>query len=239
MTTNNENKNYFYRLITGKTSLWVVFWLYFIFISFLIEVFFETIFMDSIYAQNKENYTELFIYIIIAIYSILIFITIFRTANRYKGFKLWSFLSKLLVSINLFFSINFLVEVSKFYFYDDYNLEKEIESYKKQLPIRIDMNSTLIDIYKEKQIIHYKYQLNEVDLEDNNLKNKFKKQIQDSLCEDGASLDLLKQDYTLDYLYIDEKDKEILNIRTDKKECGSSIYDLDILNDVLKKQGII
>jgi hypothetical protein len=237
--TTTDTKNYFYKLLNGKTSLWVVFWFWFIFLTFLIEVFFEVIFMDSVYAQNRDSYVELIIYIIITIYAITIFLTVFRTANKYKGFKLWSFLSKVLVTINLFFSINFFIEVSKFYFYDDYNLVKEIEGYKEQLPIQVDMNTTLVDIYKVEHTIHYKYQLNEVHLEDEDLKNKFKKQIQDSLCEDENSLDLLKRDYTLDYIYMDEKDKEIMIIKTDKKVCGNSIYDLDILNDVLKKQGRI
>ena len=117
--TINENKSYFNRLLNGETSLWVVFWFWFIFITFLIEVFFETIFMDSVYAQNRDSYVELIIYIIITIYAITIFLTIFRTANKYQGFKLWSFLSKVLVTINLFFSMNFFIEVNKFYFYDE------------------------------------------------------------------------------------------------------------------------
>lgn len=237
--TINENKNYFHRLLNGETSLWVVFWFWLIFITFLIEVFFEAIFMDSIYAQNRESYVELIIYIIITIYAIAIFLTIFKTANRYKGFKLWSFLSKIVVTLNLFFSINFFIEISKFYFYDDYDLEKEIENYKGQLPIQVDMNATLIDIYKEKHTIHYKYQLSEVHLEEENLKNKFKKQIQDSLCADFNNLDLLKRDFVLNYNYVNEKEEEIINIVTDKKACGDSIYDLEILNQVLEKQGKI
>ena len=237
--TINENKSYFNRLLNGETSLWVVFWFWFIFITFLIEVFFETIFMDSVYAQNRDSYVELIIYIIITIYAITIFLTIFRTANKYQGFKLWSFLSKVLVTINLFFSMNFFIEVNKFYFYDDYDLEKEIESYKEQLPIQVDMNATLIDIYKEKHTIYYKYQLSEVDLKDENLKNKFRKQIQDSLCADPNNLDLLKRDYILNNNYVNEKEEEIINIITDKKACGDSIYDLEILNQVLEKQGKI
>jgi hypothetical protein len=239
MMTINENKNYFYRLLNGETSLWVVFWFWFIFITFLIEVFFEVIFMDSVYSQNRESYVELIIYIIITIYAIVIFLTIFRTANRYKGFKLWSFLSKVLVTINLFFSMNFFIEINKFYFYEEYDLDKEIESYKELLPIQVDMNATLIDIYKEKHTIYYKYQLSEVHLEDENLKNKFKKQIQDSLCADSNNLDLLKRDYILNNNYVNEKEEEIITIITDKKACGDSIYDLEILNQVLEKQGKI
>ena len=234
--TISEIKNYFYRLFKGKSSFAIAFWLWFISISFLIELFFETIFMDSIYAQNRENYTEFFVYLILLIYSFTIFLIIFRTANEYKGSRIWSFLSKVLVSINLFFSINFFIEVTKFYFYEDYLLEKEISSFRKSLPMQIDMNSTLIDIYKEEKNIYYKYQLVEVYLEDNVLKNRFKKQIQNSLCEDSTTLDLLKKDYILDYKYVNEKEEEIINIQTDKKACGDSIYDLEILNNVLKKQ---
>ncbi len=233
------NKNYFFKLINGETSLVVVFWFWFIFLSFLIEVFFEMYFMQTKYAQNKENYLEFFLYFVILIYSILISLTIYRTANKYSGSKIWSFLSKLLVSINLLFSINFFIEVSKFYFFEDYALEKEIESFKDKLPIQIDMNSTLIDIYKKDKTIYYKYQLHEVLLDDKFLKNKFKKQIQDSLCEDRSTVDLLKREYILNYIYVGEKQEEIVEIKTDKKVCGNSIDDLEILTDVLEKQGII
>lgn len=232
----NETKNYIHRLLKGESSFAVAFWVWFIFISFLIELFFETIFMDSSYVQNKENYTEFFIYLILLVYSFTIFLIIFRTANKYKGNKIWSFLSKVLVSINLFFSINFFIEVTKFYFYEDYVLEKEIISFKKSLPMQIDMNSTLIDIYKKEKNIYYKYQLIEVSLENDILRNKFKKQIQNSLCEDSTTLDLLKKDYILDYNYVNEKEEEIINIKTDKKTCGDSIYDLEILSNILEKQ---
>ena len=233
------NKNYFFKLINGETSLVVVFWFWFIFLSFLIEVFFEMYFMQTKYAQNKENYLEFFLYFVILIYSILISLSIYRTANKYSGSKIWSFLSKLLVSINLLFSINFFIEVSKFYFFEDYALEKEIESFKDKLPIQIDMNSTLIDIYKKDKTIYYKYQLHEVLLDDKFLKNKFKKQIQDSLCEDRSTVDLLKREFILNYIYVGEKQEEIVEIKTDKKVCGNSIDDLEILTDVLEKQGII
>ncbi len=235
----NTNKNYFYRLFNGDISLGTVFWFWFIFLSLIIEIFFETIFMESIYAHNKENYLEFILYLIISIYSFIIFWIIFKTANNYQGSKIFSIFSKIFVSINLFFSINLFIDVSKFYFFEDYAIEKEINSFKKNLPIQVDMNSILVDIYKEDKVIYYKYQLTEIFLEDEILKNKFKKQVQSSLCEDSTTLDLLKRDYILNYKYISEEEKELIEIKTDKKTCGDSIYDLEILNDVLKKQGII
>ena len=237
--TKDENKSYLNRLFNGETSLSFVFWFWFIFISFIIELFFEIIFMESIYANNKSNYMEFFLYLLILIYSIIIFIIIFKTANNYKKSKIWSFLARFFVSINLFFSINLFIEISKFYFFEDYAIEKEVENFRQNLPMQIDMNTTLIDIYKKEQTIYYKYELFEVSLENELLKNKFKRQIQDSLCEDTYTLDLLKREYVLDYKYFDNKNEEIMNIKTDKKTCGDSIFDLEILNTILKKQGII
>jgi len=237
--TTDENKSYLNRLFNGETSLSFVFWFWFIFISFIIELFFEIIFMESIYANNKSNYMEFFLYLLILIYSIIIFIIIFKTANNYKKSKIWSFLARFFVSINLFFSINLFIEISKFYFFEDYAIEKEVENFRQNLPMQIDMNTTLIDIYKKEQTIYYKYELFEVSLENELLKNKFKRQIQDSLCEDTYTLDLLKREYVLDYKYFDNKNEEIMNIKTDKKTCGDSIFDLEILNTILKKQGII
>lgn len=237
--TTDENKSYLNRLFNGETSLRFVFWFWFIFISFIIELFFEIIFMESIYANNKSNYMEFFLYLLILIYSIIIFIIIFKTANNYKKSKIWSFLARFFVSINLFFSINLFIEISKFYFFEDYTIEKEVENFRQNLPMQIDMNTTLIDIYKKEQTIYYKYELFEVSLENELLKNKFKRQIQDSLCEDTYTLDLLKREYVLDYKYFDNKNEEIMNIKTDKKTCGDSIFDLEILNTILKKQGMI
>ena len=44
---------------------------------------------------------------------------------------------------------------------------------------------------------------------------------------------------TLKYNYINEKEEILINITTDKQNCGDSIYDLEILNQIAKKQGII
>ncbi len=43
----------------------------------------------------------------------------------------------------------------------------------------------------------------------------------------------------LSYVYINEEKENIINIETTKNDCGKSIYDLEILNAVLKKQGML
>ena len=232
-----EIKDYFKRLFKGEISLFVSFWFWFIGLSFFVELFFQIKFDQNLFINN--NYSELLLFSSTFIYSILIFIIIFTSANKYNGSKIWSVLAKIIVSINLFFSVSFFMDVIKSYFFEDYAIEKEIQDFKESLPIQVDSSSVLIDISKNKKTIFYYYQLFDVSLIEDVDKNKFKRQIQDSLCEDESSLDLLKKNYILDYEYINEKEEKIINIKTSKENCGKSIYDLEILNDVLKKQGML
>ena len=96
----------------------------------------------------------------------------------------------------------------------------------------------MIDIYKKDKIIFYKYTLFGVDINDEKSKNIFIKQVQDSLCQSESTLDLLKKDYILSYEYTNENDEKLLNIETKKEDCGENIYDLEIISNLLKKQGV-
>ena len=232
----NEMKIYFKKLLKGEISLFIVFWFWFVFVSFFIEVFFQIESLTNTFYET--NYSQLFLYLIILIYSILIFVFVFKSAINYKGSKLWSFLAKVIITINLFISLSYSADIVKFYFLEDYAIEKEISDFKKNLPMQVDSVSILIDIYKRNKTIFYNYQLFNVSLNEEKDKNRFKRQIQNSLCEDEISLSLLKRDYILDYEYINEKEEKVINIQTEKNDCGKSIYDLEILNDVLEKQGM-
>ena len=232
----NEMKIYFKKLLKGEISLFIVFWFWFVFVSFFIEVFFQIESLTNTFYET--NYSQLFLYLVILIYSILIFMFVFKSAIKYKGSKLWSFLAKVIITINLFISLSYSADIVKFYFLEDYAIEKEISDFKKNLPMQVDSVSILIDIYKRNKTIFYNYQLFNVSLNEENDKNRFKRQIQNSLCEDEISLSLLKRDYILDYEYINEKEEKVINIQTEKNDCGRSIYDLEILNDVLEKQGM-
>ena len=232
----NEMKIYFKKLLKGEISLFIVFWFWFVFVSFFIEVFFQIESLTNTFYET--NYSQLFLYLVILIYSILIFMFVFKSAINYKGSKIWSFLAKVIITINLFISLSYSTDIVKFYFLEDYAIEKEISDFKKNLPMQVDSVSILIDIYKKNKTIFYNYQLFNVSLNEENDKNRFKRQIQNSLCEDEISLSLLKRDYILDYEYINEKEEKVINIQTEKSDCGRSIYDLEILNDVLEKQGM-
>jgi hypothetical protein len=232
----NEKRSYLKKLLKGEIPLVIVFWLWFIAFSFLLEIILGIEFIESTFVNTY--YKEFFLYFLIFVYSILIFTIVYKSANKYEGSKIWSFFAKVLVSINLFFSLTFFIDIVRSHFFEDYAIEKEIEQFKENLPIQVDSTSVLIDIYKKDKTIFYNYQLFEVYLEKTSDRNKFKKQIQDSLCEDESSLDLLKKGYILDYEYINEKEEKVINIKTTKENCGKSIYDLEILSNILKKQGM-
>lgn len=231
-------KNYFYQLFNGQTSLSFVFWFWFVFVSFCIEYLFENNYLNYLYLEENFNFKNFLIHSSILLYSVFIFLVIFRTTRNYKGNKIWSFLAKTFVMINLFFSISLYIEIHKDYFLEDYYISKDIEEFKKELPIEVDVNSSLIDIYKKDKNIFYKYSLVDVDLSLDENKKGLKKQVYESLCENKATLDLLKKDYILNYEYTNQNDEKLIEIKTTKEHCGKSIYDLEILAEVMKKENM-
>ena len=141
-----KSRNYFKQMFKGEIPLSIVFWIWFIFLSFLIELLLQINLIVNVYLDG-----------LLLIYSIFIFYIIFKSAKNYQGLKIWSFLAKSVITIYLFFSMSIFINIYKYYFLEDYYLNKDIEIFRKNLPIAVDLNSTLIDIYKNKKTIFYKY----------------------------------------------------------------------------------
>ena len=230
-----KKRNYFSRLLNGEISLAVVFWFWFVFLSFFLE--YLQIEFAEFYIVDEIRYFS--IYLLLFLYSSLIFFLVFKSANNYQGNKIWSFFAKVILTINLFYYLTSFIEVYKYTFLEDYFINKEIEAFRKDLPIAVDFNSTLIDIYKENKNIFYKYDFKnfeELSLKD---KEKLKKQVNQSICENNNTLELLKKDYILKYEYVNSNNEKIMEIATTKYECGDSIYDLEILAEIMKQQGML
>lgn len=208
-----KKESYFNKLIKGEHTLTITFWLWFIFISFLINVFIDNNFNEDF------SFT---IYFLTFSYSILIFLAVIRSASNYKGSKLWSILAKVLVTINLYFCLLTTYELLKVTYFEDYAIRSEINSFKDNLPIKVDSYSYLMDINIENKDISYVYQIDKVDISSVYNLNKFKKQVQNSLCEEENTLKLLKKDYILKYEYIDKNQNNIINIITEKSSCGKN-----------------
>lgn len=230
-----NKKNYFSRLLNGEISLGIVFWLWFVFLSLVLE--YLQIEFAELYITSQFKY--FFVYLLLVLYSSLIFFLIFKSANNYNKNKIWSFFAKVILTINLFYYLTSFIEVYKYTFLEDYYIDKEIEAFRKDLPITVDFNSTLIDIYKEEKNIFYKYDFKnfeELSLKD---REKLEKQVYQSICENSNTLELLKKDYILKYEYVNSNNEKIMEIITTKDECGDSIYDLEILAEIMKQQGML
>lgn len=234
----NPNESYFRKLIKGQIGLAKTYWAWFILFTLILKMFlgFNLDLQDKMQSSINEFFSIL-IYLLTLLYTVFIFFAIFRSADNYKGKKIWPFLAKLSITIYLAFSLFNAIYTFRLYYSKDFAVSTQINSYKEELPIEVDSFTKLINIKKEKYDIYYTYELNISDKNsyEYNLK-KFKTDIQNSLCEADSSLDLLKSDYTLNYKYIDINKNEILNIVTTKDKCGEGIYDLEIIKELLEKQ---
>ena len=233
-----KNETYLKKLIKGQINLNITFWVWFVFVTLAINIFLDNSFSQIDYqGSHNEQTLSIIIYLLTFIYSILIFIVIYRSADNYKGNKLWAFLSKVIVTINLFFSLFSAYDLLKVYFFEDYAIKSEINSLKKSLPLKVNSHSQLKDIGIEDKNIYYTYKLNKMDKKNSHTYNlnKFKSQVQDSLCEEENTLKLLKKDYILNYTYIDKNEEKLIAILTNKSTCGEGIYDLDILKELIRQ----
>ena len=235
---NKEQKqSYLKKLLKGQISLTITFWLYFVFLSLCINIFLDNSFSQVDFQRtNYDHNFSLLIYLLTFVYSILIFISVQRSANNYSGNKFWSFLAKVIISINLFFSLYSAYDLVKVYLFEDYAIKSEINSFKSKLPLKVDSFSYLINVDIKEKNIYYTYQLKNIDSHSKYNLNKFKSGIQESLCEDDSTLKLLKKDYVLDYTYINKNEEKFTNVITNKLSCGKNIYDLEILREILRQE---
>ncbi|MAD43119.1 MAG: hypothetical protein CL623_12110 [Arcobacter sp.] len=234
----SKNPSYLKKLLKGQITLIITFWVWFFFITLVINIFIDNSFEQSNYHQsNSEIVLSVIIYLLIFVYTILIFIAVYRSADNYIGNKLWPFLSKVIISINLFFSLFSAYDLLRVTIFEDYAIKSEINSFKDSLPLKINSYSHLTNIGIEEKNIYYTYRLDNMDItasKDYNFK-KFKSQVQDSLCEEDNTLKLLKKDYILNYTYVDKNEEKVIDIETKKTNCGKGIYDLDILKELIRQ----
>ncbi len=143
----------------------------------------------------------------------------------------------LFIFIGLIISIIINNNLFKISIFEDYIIKNQINSFKDDLPLRVNSFSELIDVNIEKRNIYYTYKLNSIHKKNSSSYNfkKFKSKVQNSLCEEEDTLELLKKDYILHYKYIDTNTEELINIKTNKSSCGKNIYDLEIIRKLIEE----
>lgn len=238
----NKNRSYFRKLLNGELPLSITFWIWFVFLTLVLSVFTEVNFAHI--DEDKSSLSvklDFLFYILTFVYTVFIFIAVIRSANKYKGSKLFSSSAKVLVTVNLIVSLYSAIDITKLYFLEDYAISSEISLFQKELPIMVNSYTQLENIEKVDKSIFYTYKLLRKDIKkEKNLRlYRFKKDVQNSLCEDDNTLELLKKDYILDYQYVDMNNEKIVHVVTNKDSCGPSIYDLEILKALFKEEGLI
>jgi len=229
------------RLYKGKIALYIVFWIWFVLFSFILDSLFGIGYLDLKYKLIEIDNLDFLIYTFTVLYSFFIFVIVIKTANRYKGSKFFSFFSKVFVTVSLIFSLISFIDIAKLQYFEDYSISLEIESLKDDLPIKVNSYTKLKDVNKDDKIIEYTFEIMKKNIKNNKSirLNRFKDDVQGSLCEDETTLELLKKDYILNYKYVTLTNEEIINIRTNKESCGPGIYDYEILKELFIAEGLI
>ena len=85
----NEDRPYLKKLLKGDISLSITFWLWFIFLTLLINIFIDNTFLKISFKKTiGDEIFSISIYLLTLLYSILIFIAVQKSASKYIGIKL-------------------------------------------------------------------------------------------------------------------------------------------------------
>ncbi len=217
-----------------------IFWLYFALITVAFREYYleEKLTVYNIFPTSIDTLFSI-LFALFVVYTLFIFILILRKSKTSQGNKFFLFFGNLVVTLHLIYTVSQTYNLSNITILKDYHVTSQINELRQTLPIPVNGFTTLVDISSQNSEIKYVYQLNKSkdDIASIDLKS-FKEGIQDSLCNEAYSLDVLKYNYTLNYNYLDKDNNSIANIKTKKEDCGESIYDLDYLKLILMDKKI-
>jgi hypothetical protein len=95
----NENKAFFVKLINGDFGLSTMYWFFGVFGSLAIKFLFNTV------GQASDS-VFLTLFVIATAYFIVVWIGIWRAADKFEGDEIWVVLSKLMVAFGVLIHIN-------------------------------------------------------------------------------------------------------------------------------------
>lgn len=224
----------------NKYSYSFIFWFHFALIAIVVRQYYleEKYYIFTIF-PTKINFSFSFMFIIFTLYTLLIFLVILRKSKTSSTNRFLVFMGNLVVTVHLIYTISQTYNLASLTVLKNYYITSQIDDLKTQLPISVNSFTELIDLNIQNKEIIYVYKLNKpkTNLEMIDLKS-FKKGVQDSLCNEAYSIDVLKHDYSLKYTYLDNNKEKITDVETTKKDCGESIYDIDYLKLILIDKNI-
>ena len=106
-----NNKNFFHKIINGDVSLPIIFWIYGVAVSTICKMFIKSKFAENFFAIIYHNYDLIGVKVVgiaydtfLIVYTIIICIGVWRSANKYTGHFIWAAIAK-------FFSILWMISI--------------------------------------------------------------------------------------------------------------------------------
>ncbi|KTC83356.1 hypothetical protein [Legionella cincinnatiensis] len=220
------------KLWKGELSLVLTFWVFGVVISLILRLLFYYINQNYIWFTIKfGSYPLYFLYGVSLIYSLFIWVAIWRSSNKYKGSQFWAAVAKLMVILGALHTfVDYKTGILSRLLSQENNLRQqlrdEVNNLNKGLPTKLDENTELYKITLDKNSISYYFRLvnlntNQSSYLKNTLNNANKTattNIINSVCNNNDITKLFEQDIDLYYHYENEG-IEIFNIHITKNDC--------------------
>lgn len=222
--SNDQSKNLLLRIYNGDISLAITYWILNVFVGGLIINLIVLRHIDknseTIIKEHGE-YALLTSIAIILAYYIFINISIWRSAVKYTGPKLFATLAKLTV---ILFSISLLIEIFTFINKDhSEQLSVSINNENKDLPIMLDSDTRLDSIKIDKNLIFFKHTLvnfsHLAPAAIADLRDSLEITINEGACIDDSVLEMLRNGYKLIYVYNNKHNGYLMQISLTSSDC--------------------
>jgi|GEM_PF-2364155 len=173
-------------------------------------------------------YAQLLIYIYIIfpfIYFPVVYIGIWKSANNYKKNKIWAYLAKLAVIINVvFLALNGVQLIKQFINRDNVinTITQEVTLINRSLPSKIDSETELMKIVFNNNLITYQYRLSNQDKSKINpylFAKTMKPRLLNLVCNSDDLNAYLSKGINVSYNYVDRDNNQIINFIINPNDC--------------------
>lgn len=213
------------RLFRGDVSLPVTYWVF--------SVLIGGVFLGIVLGVIEFNYAKIamteygpwlvqaFYWFAIA-YTVFMFIAIWRSAGKYRGWALWKWLARIVVLLGVLFLIaNFIIGLEQGSD-SDMALREEIRLMNQSLPTMVDDVTRLDHVLLKDRTMYYNYTLitksaGTTDIQ--RFKTIMAAQLKISTCEESGTRAFLNEEGTLVYMYRDKKGGPVAKISVTKSDC--------------------
>lgn len=236
---NNKKVNYFIRLFKGQISLPMTYWVWFLFLNFLITItssfYFNSLPIEPSSIQRKIVLSIVFLTFL---YSILILISVWRSATNHDDSKVWAIVAKIIVIINFINLMSELYATSKVFLNKEIALINQIKSINQRAPIKVAEDIYITKAVIDNKNIYYTYRLNKITEEKFSTFNisLLNDDVEKASCNDVEIKKLLEKNYKFNYYYTNKENKMLTNIEIKKETCIRVNKDKDILKSILKQE---